>query len=439
MYYKNLPLADTLLSLKNGSTDLLGFITAVCNRIDEVDPVINAFLPEPGRRQRMLQEAMELLERYPDPAVRPPLFGIPVGVKDLFSVRGFPTHAGSKLPAQEFAGNEAWVVSHLREQGAIIAGKTVTTEFAYFEPGPTRNPVNINHTPGGSSSGSAAAVAAGLVPLALGTQTIGSVLRPAAYCGVFGFKPTQGRIPVEGIVPFSPQADHVGFFCHDLEGIRLAGSALVADWNYSKPLEKKDLRIGVVTGKYLDQADNEIRVQFQKIHEGLKEAGFSVSGLNAFEDIYQINSLHRTIIAYDFARVHQTWFSNFESLYSSHSKNLFNEGWAIPDADYQHALNQREVLRKLFQRSMSELEFDLLISPSTTSFAPYGLASTGSPLMNLPWTFLGVPALSIPVVSSNKGMPFGLQVSSAMHTDEFLITNAATIHRALQISTTAKL
>ena len=439
MYYKNLPLADTLLSLKNGSTDLLGFITAVCNRIDEVDPVINAFLPESGRRQRMLQEAMELLERYPDPAVRPPLFGIPVGVKDLFCVRGFPTLAGSKLPAQEFAGNEAWVVSRLREQGAIIAGKTVTTEFAYFEPGPTRNPVNINHTPGGSSSGSAAAVAAGLVPLALGTQTIGSVLRPAAYCGVFGFKPTQGRIPVEGIVPFSPQADHVGFFCHDLEGIRLAGSALVADWNYSEPLEKKDLRIGVVTGKYLDQADKEIRLQFHKVNEGLKEAGFSVSGLIAFEDIDQINSLHRTIIAYDFARVHQIWFSDFESLYSSHSKNLFNEGWAIPDADYQNALNQREVLRKSFQRSMSELEFDLLISPSTTSLAPYGLASTGSPLMNLPWTFLGVPALSIPVVSGNEGMPFGLQIASAMQTDEFLIKNAASIHKALQISTTAKL
>lgn len=437
MYYKNFPLADTLLSLKNGSTDLLWFITAVCNRIEEVDPVIHAFLPEPGRRQRMLQEAMELLERYPDPAVRPPLFGIPVGVKDLFKVSGFSTHAGSKLPAQEFAGNEAWVVSRLREQGAIIAGKTVTTEFAYFEPGPTRNPLNINHTPGGSSSGSAAAVAAGLVPLALGTQTIGSVLRPAAYCGVFGFKPTQGRIPVEGIVPFSPQADHVGFFCHDLEGIRLAGSALVADWNHSEPEEMKDLRIGVVTGKYLDQADKEIRIQFQKVNEGLKEAGFSVSGLFAFEDIDQMNSLHRTIIAYDFARVHQTWFSKFEPLYSSHSKNLFHEGLAIPDADYQNALNQREVLRKSFQRSMSELEFDLLISPSTTSLAPNGLASTGSPLMNLPWTFLGVPALSFPVYGSHTEMPFGLQVSSAIHTDEYLVANAQSICRALQGNATA--
>ncbi|HSV88181.1 MAG TPA: amidase [Bacteroidales bacterium] len=427
MYYKNLPLADTLLSLQNGSTDLLEFITAVCNRIEEVDPVINAFLPEPGRRKRMLQEALELLERYPNPVLRPSLFGIPVGVKDLFSVRGFPTLAGSKLPAQEFASHEAWVVSRLKEQGAIIAGKTVTTEFAYFEPGPTRNPVNINHTPGGSSSGSAAAVAAGLVPLALGTQTIGSVLRPAAYCGVFGFKPTQGRIPVEGIVPFSPQADHVGFFCHDLEGIRLAGSALVADWNHTEPEEKKDLRIGVVTGKYLNQADKEIRVQFQKVNNGLKEAGFSVSGLIAFEDIDQINSLHRTIIAYDFARVHQTWFSKFESHYSLHSKNLFHEGLAIPDADYQNALNQREELRKSFQRSMSELKFDLMISPSTTSFAPYGLASTGSPLMNLPWTFLGVPAISIPAAISRDGLPFGLQVTGNFGNDERLVPDTGKI------------
>ena len=165
-------------SLRSGETDLLSYIHTICDRIDAEEPLIQAFVPEPARRQRLTDAAKELLSRFPDPADRPPLFGQLVGVKDIFRVDGFATQAGSQLPATLFAGAEAAVVTRLKESGALIAGKTVTTEFAYFQPGPTRNPRNPAHTPGGSSSGSAAGVAAGFFPLALGTQTIGSIIRP---------------------------------------------------------------------------------------------------------------------------------------------------------------------------------------------------------------------------------------------------------------------
>jgi len=157
-----------------------------------------------------------------------------VGIKDIFHVDGFVTRAGTRVPPERFAGPEAASVALLREAGALIAGKTVTTEFAYFEPGPTRNPHNPAHTPGGSSSGSAAAVAAGLCQLALGTQTIGSVIRPAAFCGVVGFKPSFGRIPTSGLVYFSRTIDHVGLFTQDLDGMELAASVLCRDWQPSK-------------------------------------------------------------------------------------------------------------------------------------------------------------------------------------------------------------
>ena len=174
-----------------------------------------------GRFDRLRREASDLLRRYPDPMARPPLFGALVGVKDIFHVDGFVTRAGSELPPELFAGPEASCVTALRAAGALILGKTVTTQFAYFAPGPTRHPLSTTlgetRTPGGSSSGSAAAVAAGFAPLALGTQTIGSIIRPAAFCGVVGFKPSFGRVATDGVIPLSPSADTVGWLAATLE------------------------------------------------------------------------------------------------------------------------------------------------------------------------------------------------------------------------------
>ena len=193
MFINFAPLAMTVEKLRTGRMDLIAHVDEMCDRLEKLDSHIKAMLPEPERRSRLRSEVKSLQARYPDPANRPPLYGALVAVKDIFHVSGFVTAAGSVIPPELFAGPEATSVQMLRDAGAIILGKSVTTEFAYFEPGPTRNPHNLSHTPGGSSSGSAAAVAAGLCTLSLGSQTIGSVIRPAAFCGVIGFKPSLYR------------------------------------------------------------------------------------------------------------------------------------------------------------------------------------------------------------------------------------------------------
>jgi Asp-tRNA(Asn)/Glu-tRNA(Gln) amidotransferase A subunit family amidase len=235
---------------------LLAAIDRLEERFAEVEPGILAFVPEEGRFSRLRREADELLARYPETEERPPLCGVLLGVKDIFHVEGLPTRAGSRLPLEELAGPEAAVVASLKAAGALVVGKTVSTEFAYFAPGPTRNPHAPDHTPGGSSSGSAAAVAAGLCQLALGTQTIGSISRPAAFCGIVGYKPTHERISREGVIPLSPSLDHVGLLAPDVPGLAAPAELLCQDW---RPGVKSSDRpvLGVPEGRYLERATPE--------------------------------------------------------------------------------------------------------------------------------------------------------------------------------------
>ena len=210
---------------------LLAYLGDLEARFEKREPDVLAYVPEDRRFERLQREARALLVEYPEAAKRPKLFGVPVGVKDIFHVDGFVTRAGSEVPVALLQGTEAESVRRLKEAGALIMGKTVTTEFAYFAPGPTRNPHNPAHTPGGSSSGSAAAVGAGLCPLALGTQTIGSITRPAAFSGVVGYKPTYDRISRAGVVPLSPSVDHIGVFGRDVNWVASAAAVLVEAWD----------------------------------------------------------------------------------------------------------------------------------------------------------------------------------------------------------------
>ena len=222
-------LVDDLDALRRGLSPV-ALVERLAPRFKAVERNIQAFMADEERFQRLQRDAQALLDRYPQPAARPPLFGALLGVKDIFHAEGFTTRAGADVPHPLFAGDEAHILTQLKRAGALIVGKTVTTEFAYFEPGPTRNPHNIAHTPGGSSSGSAAAVAAGLAHVALGTQTVGSVIRPAAYCGIVGYKPSFGRVSTAGLVTFSPSADHVGFFCQNVADMLAVAEAVIDDW-----------------------------------------------------------------------------------------------------------------------------------------------------------------------------------------------------------------
>lgn len=386
----------------------------------EREPSVLAFVPEHNRFERLQKEAEALLSRFPDPENRPPLFGMLVGVKDNFHVEGFITQAGTRLPIAEIQGGEAEGITTLKNAGALILGKTVTTEFAFFEPGPTRNPFNPEHTPGGSSSGSAAAVGAGLCPLALGTQTIGSVIRPAAYCGSAAFKPTYDRVSRSGIIPLSPSLDHVGVFAMDISVARRAAASLCKDWDESISFDKKPI-LGIPEGPYLEAASASALAHFNNVCDSLAEAGYELRRIRILDNIQEVRARHDLIIAADAARVHQKWFEKYEILYSFKLKELVRRGQSISDSQLQDALYAREIFRAEMTKTMNENKIDLWICPPSTGPAPKGLENTGDPAMNLPWTQLGFPAVNIPIEKDSDGLPVGLQVVGKWNMDEELL------------------
>ncbi|MBN1685910.1 MAG: amidase, partial [Spirochaetales bacterium] len=340
MHINQASLTAIVDSLRIDRRDIIDYVNEACDLVEALDPGIEALLPEPGRRARLISEAEALRRRYPDPGARPPLYGALVAVKDIFHVSGFTTRAGSKVPAELIMGTEAACVSLLRDAGALVLGKSVTTEFAYFAPGPTRNPHNRDHTPGGSSSGSAAAVAAGFAPLALGTQTVGSVIRPAAFCGVVGFKPTLHRIPSRGLVHFSRSVDHVGLFTQDVTGMRLAAGVLCQAWR-SDPevvpaavpgaaLKAPALPVlGVPEGPYLEQTEPEALACFEGQLDGLEAAGCTIKRIPMFADIERINRLHSNMVYAEFAREHRQIRAQYGHLLKPRTAEMAEAGMKV--------------------------------------------------------------------------------------------------------------
>lgn len=423
-------------ALAAGDLSVDDYLDTLLGRIAERDPAIHAFLPEEDRPGRLRREAAALLARWPSPGERPPLFGVPLGVKDVYRVDGFPTGAGSRLPPEELAGRESEVITLLKRQGALVLGKTVSTELAYFSTGPTRNPRDPERTPGGSSSGSAAAVAAGLCPLALGTQTIGSILRPAAYCGVVGFKPTYGRISTAGVVPLAPSFDHVGLFTADVAGIAFAAAALCAGWQPAHRPEgpERKPRLGIPEGPYLEAATPEGLAGFRAACERLSAAGFEVVSIPALPDFPQLADRHLKIVAAEAARVQAGWFGRFGELYSPRTRDLILRGQSVTDEALAEALAGRAVLRSELHRLLDRHGVDLWISPAAPGPAPQGLASTGDPVMNIPWTHAGVPALALPAGRSAEGLPLGLQIAGRWQEDEALLAAAAAIETVFPVA-----
>ena len=402
---------------------------ATCERIAAVDAGIQAFMPEEGRCARLAAEAHRIAQQWPAAASRRPLFGVPVGIKDVFHVDGLPTTAGSALPPDVLAGQEAVAVRRLRTAGALIAGKTVTTEFAMFAPGQTRNPRNLEHTPGGSSSGSAAAVAAGLVPLALGTQTIASVIRPAAYCGVAGFRPARGRIPADGVIPFAPSLDVVGCFAADLAGLSRAAAVLCDDW---QPPAGPDARpvLGIPAGPYLERASPAALAAFAAHAESLAAAGYAVHQVAALADIDEIEELLIVISRFEAARTHSRWFERYGELYQAGTAAIIEHGRTVTASEYAGALAGAARVALHLAADAERAGIDAWITPAATGPAPRGLASTGDPVMCFPWSLAGLPALTLPA-GLVAGLPVGLQVVAATSTDEMLLAWATGLEAAL--------
>ncbi len=420
-------------ALRSGRRRPESYLDELEARFREREPSVQAFLPEEGRFQRLRSQAKALVDRYPDPSERPALFGLPVGVKDIFHADGYPTHAGSRLPPSVLEGREAEVVTRLVQAGALVMGKTVTTEFAYFAPGPTTNPHNPKHTPGGSSSGSAAAVAAGLCPLALGTQTIGSIIRPAAYCGVVGFKPTYDRISRAGVIPLAPSVDHVGVFTGDAAGATIAAQALVKDWKPGTSAETlaRQPVLGVPEGPYLQSASGDGQHHLRNTCQRLMGKGYQVKFIQAMPDFDQIRARHQLIVAAEAARVHSEWYAEYGEEYHPKTTELIERGMKVSDSALSEALEGREKLRQELDMLMDQHGVDLWISPPAPGAAPQGLDSTGDPVMNLPWTHGGLPVVTLPSGYSETGLPLGLQVAGRWYADELLLAWAEGIESAV--------
>lgn len=412
-------LSKTISQLQKKELSPEKLIDELCDKLEKWDSKIKTFLPETNRRKRLQQDLKKLYHKFPDPLERPILFGIPIGVKDIFHVDRFETKAGSNLPSKIFQGKEAKVVSKLKQAGALIMGKTVTTEFAYFHPGATCNPHNFDHTPGGSSSGSAAAVAAGFCPLALGTQTIGSISRPAAFCGIIGFKPSYGRISTDGVIPFSRSADHIGFFTQDLEGSNIIASILCDNWKADIPEINRKPILGIPEGKYLGQALPEILSAFFETIKKLKQKGFTIKSVPAFNNIDKINDRHKLMNAAEFAEIHKNWYKEYKNKYHQVSIDLIEIGKSVSTEVLNNAIKGRIQLREELEQLQKENGIDLWISPSAVTTALLGLDFTGDPSMNLPWTYAGVPTISIPFGLSSK-LPFGIQFAGNYYQDETL-------------------
>jgi Asp-tRNA(Asn)/Glu-tRNA(Gln) amidotransferase A subunit family amidase len=364
-----------------------------------------------------------------------PLHGVPVGIKDIFDTADMPTEFGSALYAGHTPSRDATAVSLLRVAGAVIMGKTVTTEFAYFFPGKTGNPHNPAHTPGGSSSGSAAAVAAGMVPLALGTQTNGSVIRPAAFCGVLGFKPTHGLISRHGVLTLSRTLDHVGLFARTIDDIAILAEQLVG-YDERDPNTLPRARIpfvkvsaeepplppmfAFVKTPHWERADDEMKEAFAELIEHL---GDRVEEVELFPSAAKAWDWHRTIMDAEMAaNLDREWERGRDRL-SDQLRTLLERGREVRAFDYQRAIAQIQPIHYSFVK-LFEQRYDAILTPAAPGAAPKGLASTGDPSFCTLWTLCGMPAISLPLLESTNGLPLGVQLVGPRNGDARLLRTA---------------
>jgi amidase len=352
-----------------------------------------------------------------------PLSGIPFGVKDIYDTAELPTEWGSEVYRGRQPQTDAALVAELKTLGGFVLGKTETTAFAFYDPAPTRNPHNLGHTPGGSSSGSAAAVAAGMVPLALGSQTQGSVLRPASFCGVVGFKPSRGVLPLEGVLPCSPTLDTAGLFTATVDDMRFVWEALRPGGN---PHEAQ--RFVVIGWPPHKRVEPGMAKQLLHALKKLEDAGLEVlraAGPASFKALPQAIA---DVMAYEAARTHGERYDEYGQRLGVKLAGLVEMGRAVSDTAYDRGLEAMQAAEHEF--AAWAREDAVVITPASLGPAPKGLESTGDPACNAPWTAMGAAAISIPCGTVN-GLPVGLQLTAPAGLDAMLLRTAEAVERAL--------
>ncbi len=332
------------------------------------------------------------------------LHGLPVGVKDICDTADMPTAYGSPIFAGHRPQQDAACVKRLRDLGAIVLGKTVTTEFAYFTPGPTANPHDTARTPGGSSSGSAAAVADFMVPLAYGSQTAGSVIRPAAYCGVVGFKGTHGWFPLDGVMPLAPELDTLGFFARKAEDAVLFRAALMGETDVAVAPAKP--RLALARTKLWDQCERAAQDALERAAAVLAAKGASVREVDLPFDALAFNADQITIMAAGAAEALAAIYAR-DKAKMQRIRELIEQGQKVPPADRAAARARAAAARQ--QMAGFFADFDAILTPASPGEAPPGLERTGDPVFNRAWTLLGLPCVSLPYGTGPHAMPLALQ------------------------------
>ena len=336
-----------------------------------------------------------------------PLRGVSVGVKDLIDVAGLPTRAGSPLTSEEAAETDADCVTRLRTLGTVVQGKTVTTEYGYFSPGPTRNPHANGHTPGGSSSGSAAAAGAGIIPLALGTQTAGSLTRPASFCGAAGMVLAHGSTSMAGITGLSESLDSLGLLTRSVEDLRTVYRAFSqADIPASSP--RGTTTVLAWHGSGLDEVSPSMRGLLQRLPLLINKLGVECQPLDWHDHVLTLASDHVTVMAHEAARTRSDELARHGEAVSAPLRQLLEQGSRIPTDDRDAALARRDRSRVLLAEVVGS--GSLVIGPAALGPAPAGLATTGSPILSRPWQLLGLPVVVVPGAMTTTGLPLGLQV-----------------------------
>jgi amidase len=406
----------------------------------------DAYAAECLARTKAVEPRLKAFEYLPTDVTRRsgPLSGIPVGIKDIIATSDMPTTNGSPIYRDHIPADDAWVVERLRNLGATIFGKTVSTEFAWRHPGPTVNPWNVAHTPGGSSSGSAAAVAAGLVPLALGSQTLGSVVRPAAFNGVVGFKPSYGAIPRVGVHPLSSSLDHVGFFARRVDDVALALSLLAGHSDgdiHGRPLPlfqvdiEKGIaplhrpRLAIVRFAKWSRAEAEQQQLFESVIDRLRDAGAVVEEreLSALDAIHwdAINTIMLSEATVIFSDLIARYPDRVSDVLKSHVEN----GRTKSAMDYLAAKAAQAERQAALDGDLDG--FDAVLTLPAFGEAPRGLQATGDAEYCAPWTFVGAPALSVPAGFGKSGLPLGVQITGRYRDDLRVLRTAKWVEAML--------
>jgi Asp-tRNA(Asn)/Glu-tRNA(Gln) amidotransferase A subunit family amidase len=418
--------------IRDGRVTSEDLVRACLKRIEELEPTVEAWVHLDA--EHALQQARAADEAHREGEALGPLHGVPVGVKDIFDTEDMPTEDGTVLHAGRQPLNDATVVRLLREAGAIIMGKTVTTELAVYAPNKTRNPHDPERTPGGSSSGSAAAVAAHMVPLAVGTQTNGSVIRPAAYCGICGFKPSHGLISRSRVLHQSWHLDQVGVFARSVEDAALLAESLMAfdeDDRDMKPRARPRLRetaaqeppvppdLAFAKTPAWDLADADTHGAFAELVERLGDRVIEIELPQPFD---HAATWHRTIIEADLARSFAREYQEGRDKLSSTLTEMIERGGQVLATHYNHSVDQITTLNGLLDEVFEA--YDAILTPSTTGEAPVGLESTGNPIFCTIWTFCGTPAITLPLMQGSNGMPIGVQLVGPRGDDARLLRTA---------------